>query len=795
MQSHGQSYFCHLCLETIPVSQFKPHLATHNQGPFQCIHCSFGGMDSDVVMEHISKHHATDVLQVCVRFYQEGEPLNALHSLFLCDMNRIIPEQCVRQVPSYIYEALDMSGQSSMGSASSVQDLVIADVRGGITNHEETENERFIRELPPSSIFERRIKCPNPNCSYATVTRKNLILHVNVGMCENNENVPEVTSRSSFFGESGKRPLADHNPSVAPKPAKRQRRMTISAVSAPPIDIAPAYVNVSNRFRCGVPSCSRDAFSDARSLMLHIEDSHHGDKYFSCPHCEMVIKDTEFTSEKIVAHYKLHDKQLFKCGTCDFFADTRHNLLKHVQLRHSKSVNEEDIVTIRKDETEARPVAAKPSKVNMMRRHSVASTKRPRLDDNVYKCYHCDYQSEAFEEMNSHNIRVHRNSFQFTCGDCGSGHKTEKGFKIHKSLKNHGEMITHFQLSSEEEGTLQGSEGVARKKPATATTIAASAPPARQEPPKDALEVLRSHYANKIHRQLMYYCEFCPLTFGDWNPIYEHYQAAHKKVFHPTLPPFIIYSCYFCNFNTPRAATLSKHVAECHGNASPLYRLDYMVKCHHCESANTAENIIKHTAECHPGQKPLIRQIMQEVCGLCHYKYKDEEDFKNHFAKAHKSVTNQKLKVHDKLMKRFLNVKVDKAYKCQECKVVLKKYQLRIHEHEKQCVPIEEALRYFCRICHFVSLDYKTAKEHMNNHKSSGLKCNRCSSTFGNCSQLVEHVRAKHRLVDDYLEFLSREYSLEIIFPNGLVISEPQAEAAALKAYHYKSNETTGKEI
>lgn len=339
--------------------------------------------------------------------------------------------------------------------------------------------------------------------------------------------------------------------------------------------------------------------------------------------------------------------------------------------------------------------------------------------------------------------------------------------------------------------------------PKSTPKVAAPIKPAKPSPvvavvaenSSDSRSVLKANFEDKpIHRPLQYFCEQCPQTFNDWNPIYEHCQHSHDVVFNPKLPPFLIYACYFCSFNTPRVATLAKHFSDDHDNMTPLYNLEYMVKCMMCEYANTVEKVTQHYAESHKDERPLLRNILQETCGLCSFQYKDEANFRTHFDKAHKKIANQTLKMNDKLMKRLLNVKVDKVFKCRRCKLVMKKYQCRFHEHEKDCVPVEVAHRYLCGICKFVTLDYELAKKHMNRHQSKSVECNRCKEKFANFDTLLQHIPKSHRQVGDYMSELMKLYSMEIIFPNGLVTSESMA-MKALKACHFKCREVSGKEV
>lgn len=745
---------------------------------------------------------------VCVRFWRgEDKPNDLFESIRFCPLNNTDLQASVIVVPKHVFRDI---GQRSSG-------IVISEVQGEAPALAEVANkplDPLLASLPDNYIFDRHVKCPM--CNYSTDIKKNLIRHYNSHKGDSlfdQENDP--VNRIPPKGESPKprkRLLTENNDSFVDTPAKpikkKMRRMTVSE-ARPSVTEPPKYVPISQRFRCGVDKCDYVA-PEERTLKGHISGVHSDDMIFKCPHCDIVLHGW-FDVEVIGTHYKLHDSQLHRCGLCpDFYGDTRFTVSKHIRKRHKASVNQEDIVAIRGLELEARPTPSKPSKIQLVRRNSVSAK---RLKMELFKCSYCSFEDVSFDEMLKHCNIVHYHPSQYQCQACKVNLNAEKGFKTHVTMKHHGtkpSLITHFKLVEENEvypvkpttppaekpvAVVKKPNPVPLKSPQVEKALVIPRTVRKVGNEKDLFAALRLHYRNHtVHRPIVFHCEMCPQTFDDWNRIYEHYKKGHKNsVFNPKLPSYLLYSCLFCSFNTPRAATLADHFTRSHENAMPLYHLDFIVKCMQCDFSNTAEKVKEHYEEKHPKQQPVMRNMVHQTCGLCPYKFNDDKDLAEHFAKTHKQIVNQNLKVKENIMKQLLNVKVDKFFKCKLCKAVLNNNQSRFHEHSSQCVPVEVAHRYRCRKCSFLTMDYEEAKAHINGHKEQSICCEICSLSCSSYDVLLMHL-TEHLNAGDYISEMVKLFTLEIIFPNGLVCSE-SVVAPALESCHYKHPQKTGSEV
>lgn len=779
----------------MPVSEFFPHSASHEQGPYHCSYCSFGALDGRKIKRHLIDCHCNEVPYVCTRLFRGVEDVNKLISIGLVAIgNGPIDEKAVKIIPKYMFPKV---GNRDQG-------LTISNVQAGIEatsipskpSTPSTHNRKlspFILNLPDNYIFDRAIKCPQ--CQYSTAIRTNLIRHFSLHESNTNfdqENDP--VNRVPAIHTSPKVPrglLTDSNnlPKMIPaKPIKR-RRMTVSELSSGNVE-RPQYVPILQRFRCGVDKCTYFA-PEERILKAHIIGIHNGDVEFKCPHCKHSTYDLD--SDVIMGHYKLHDSQLYTCALCtDFYADTKNNVSKHIRKRHKATVNDEDIKVIRETGEVRTSPAAKPSKTQLMRRNSVAA-KRPRLD--MYACSYCSFEGISSAEMLSHIKAAHGLESQYQCSACKRNLNAEKGFKTHVTTKHprsRPDMITHFKSTNEPARSFSPPAKQLSAQVEALVPVPRAAPNGSSDLFTSILDEYNKHPA---HRRPVFYCDKCPQTFDDLTEISEHYKESHDSIFNPQIPGDLVYSCLFCDFYTPRSATLASHFTKAHEGLMPLYQLEYTVRCVRCDFYNTAEKIRDHYKELHPtDQRPLMRSMSQsQFCGLCVFPYRNESQLDDHFQRAHKKICNQRVMLLDpSLIKNLLNLKVEKQFKCKQCNVVLNNNQIRFHKHTP-LMPVEMAHRFRCKLCSFLTLDYEAAKMHVNEHKKKSINCERCDAKISNYDGLIMHI-SKHYNAADYMETVMQQYSLEIIFPNGLVASE-SVKVTAQDNIHFNELLRMGREV
>lgn len=785
LEEHDAFYTCSVCKETVPVVQFFPHLAKHDQGAFECIYCPFGAIDGPTIKRHIMDHHpGPEVPPIIVRFGDgelQPEDVGEITSIRLCQLlENNFDENCVKVVPKEIFDGLERDERS----------IIISNVIEGagdiaVGRPEEDPSEKFLLTIPKQSLFDDSIKCLK--CDYSTIVRMNLVRHVRLQHMNEEEYKPTSPPIQVKEPEKITNVLVDkQSVAVLGQPKIRMRRMTISEISSTNGGV-PQFVPYNRRFICGIARCAYFC-PEERMLRGHMEIVHVGEDYFKCPHCEKVVIGSDFQMEAVVGHYKLHAQQLFQCAKCVFYGDTRQQVSNHIRKRHMSTVAEGDIIEVRntvETDSTVKPVLKSPPKKMPMRRNSVCVSKKRRIEEIHYVCSSCPFKGHTLDLMNQHNYDEHGKMDQFECATCNATLKSEKGFKMHVHFKHPGKqpkMIAHFRAQGSEEASQAITSAVVPSK--TVGKI------------KDlSLESQLQSYLNKqpTHRPLVFYCHFCPERFNERETIDQHLKQ-HGGTINHELPKFLMYSCAFCDFNTPRSATLGQHFKAAH-KMSPVFRLDYMVKCVKCDFSNTAENVAKHCAEFHEGTRPLMRNMIHStLCGQCKYEFKDAADLETHFKMAHKSIVNKHVATNKLIILRVLNMKFDKMYKCKKCKEVLTLCQRQFHKHGKECVSVEPAHLYKCNLCAtFFTTDYEEAKNHVDEHKEKKVNCERCSVVCGSYELLLKHLKG-HRLVDDYKEQLLRRYSVEILFPNGFMASEVSI-TGALQRTEFQFKRTEGIEL
>ncbi|KAL1501774.1 hypothetical protein ABEB36_007039 [Hypothenemus hampei] len=183
-------------------------------------------------------------------------------------------------------------------------------------------------------------------------------------------------------------------------------------------------------------------------------------QYFQCPHCELKcirkhnlnhhIKSihadrvnnlqcaecsyTTFSKERLVAHLKMHSKEVFMCHLCKFVTKRKEYLENHIKIKHTEVDRPFPCDTC----------SYKGKTRRELDRHYNRMHNKEQL--RVYQCNHCEFNSIYKKNLEFHLLHMHQNSkgFQkFICGHC------EKEFAYKNGLKTHIVRI-HLKLTDED---------------------------------------------------------------------------------------------------------------------------------------------------------------------------------------------------------------------------------------------------------------------------------------------------------------------------------------------------------
>lgn len=768
-------------------------------------------------------HHPNEFPYVCVRFSRVADgPCDMIDSLRLCFLgDNEISDSQVKHIPKDVFDSLD-GDPADFDEMSAITPALIQrkDIEEDPTITEDPLGEEIsaiIDGLPKEQLYDRSVTCEM--CSYATKVRLNMVRHLQLHKTQ-----PLLSSCTPDPVNTVK-PTAKHLPSSPVKPTKsdqvRKRRMTICAPQSTPSDEMPEYVQKGQRYICGAGNCSYFTHEE-RMLRCHLESIHANDGKYVCPHCKFTLNGPAYSVESVLDHYRLHEEQLFKCVKCDFFDSTRHNVSKHIRKRHYTSVNEDDIVEIRNSwDSGTEGPAKKPKTIAQRRRSSVSCRKG--LESCTYKCSYCTFTSEEQTVMDNHSSLQHGHNTQFQCQKCASQFISKPGFKRHIGRKHDGEtvnLLIHYHILGDDSQPIEpivssnGKSGAAKSIPAenavsvtiasneknnsitntTTTTTAGTtkaAPMATKkvEKPITTVEeisristILCKSNMKKSPEMIQYHCEACPEKFPEWSLLQNHYEITHLLVkYNPKLPNFLSFGCFYCAFTTVNQSQLNHHHSIYHGSLMSLFRIVYLAKCVYCGLSSSTEKIVQHNEERHRGSPIAIKHIKNSTCALCDFKFVTENSLAAHFSSVHKKITSPKLMFNEKLMKRVMNVKINRRFQCGTChKMLENREQYIAHPHQQACKAVEMRQKFLCTICPRLITNYGDAKKHMEAHQSNQVSCDRCKAEFLNLDVLMVHM-SEHRNVAESMNALTKKYAINVVFPNGFVVSEADLTPAAIK--------------
>lgn len=579
-----------------------------------------------------------------------------------------------------------------------------------------------------------------------------------------------------------------------------------------------------NEFQC--PHC--DFLVDRGPIDIDEIFKHykmHGDQLYKCRQCQFMAPTQELIGKHIHRKHSLSiaEDDVLKVRDKDSeFVETPSPVVIPPKPTKKRRMSVAVEMEVEQEEKVVIPVPVR------KRRSSVSTPKT-----QSHECQYCEYKTGDFEMMRDHVFDKHNFKTQYECGICQAGMLSVRGTKLHfhykhKSPKEKLSIVSHFISVDTEEGDEDGSTTVSywrRDSTSKAKTIRGiqceeddddkeeDTDNDEEEEKEDnqekedeegnevdeeeadtqtdeinkMTELFTKKYNIKLaHGSITFNCELCPdYRVDSLGDIQMHYQNSHPaNAFNPKLPSFLTFSCYFCSFKNSSPNLLIQHFTIYHDNLPCLFRVDKLLKCLYCKFTDSAEVIQSHFETAHPKKKLTISTIKcATACGLCDFVYEFQAELRDHFAKAHSSaIVNPPIKYSQPLLRRLSNIKVNKVYKCNECAEILNEYQYRFHNHQSKCIPIEMPYQYLCSICPELFLDVGQAARHMEDHKQEEITCEKCNKVFCGLDVVMVHLTEEHRQVKVYKDQLTKQYTLEVILPNGLILPKTQTVNVLLKA-------------
>lgn len=280
----------------------------------------------------------------------------------------------------------------------------------------------------------------------------------------------------------------------------------------------------------------------------------------TCPHCYKSFVD----KRKLKIHIeKFHEKRTRKCEYCDFNANSKSELLKHVKVNHLKQNSSTVDVRICPD----------CGKILKGNNHLNFHIKTKHLKLTKYQCDLCGFRSYGKYEIRSH-ILIHHLPLElrkeYKCDLCPSILTTAMSLKTHKQHKHSG-LKPHMCIFCNKSYALK--------------------------------ETLKSHIRNVHNGERKYKCPTCNKGFNSNPRLTDHINNTHGLK--QEIP------CEKCGkvFNSLR--NLQTH---------SIYHLPPTLKCSSCDKMfYIKKNLREHQESVHQGvtyQCDVCQRSFQSTSGL-----------------------------------------------------------------------------------------------------------------------------------------------------------------------------------
>ena len=505
-------------------------------------------------------------------------------------------------------------------------------------------------------------------------------------------------------------------------------------------------------------SCSKKGNLQRHVKTNHVQNCHLCYEYFD--------SQDELTSHISSEHKREENKLNLSCAICDWKTGWRRSLLSHITTTHKdlhcckvydNTIQLHDHILENHAKFHCLICAeAKFSNYENLKEHM-------KSEHNMeYQCPTCRIFYPSDSELGSHRASKHpfikKKKFMRICNICQAEYKSYMGLRNHK-------------------------ETVHENKPKPSWFCPTCGKKFTQE------KTLNLHIATNCAtdgRQKI--CSKCKKQFESRVQWIEHVQSDHKdiKVYecsqceYKSLTKTLLRGhvhgahenrnvCSFCGKNYNNQAVLRKHIAFIHeGKKNPR------VKCSMCEVTFAHPmSLKKHVESVHEGIKhqcSYCGEIFDSnhllgthiafkhdrsklfECSVCKAGYRHKENLQSHIEFVHEkkgghicSACGKKYATKGEVKKHFAFVHEQIKYECDMCdKSLSSKYNLKLHvekHHEGKKPSVE------CPTCSKCFQSNTSLKRHVNDvhEKKRPFGCDFCGLTFAQKSQLVTHMKGKHR--------------------------------------------------
>ena len=431
--------------------------------------------------------------------------------------------------------------------------------------------------------------------------------------------------------------------------------------------------------------CCKD-YEDTKQLYNHIFENH---AKFHCLICEAAIFPNY---ENLKEHMKLEHDMEYQCPTCHLFFESDSELGSHRSTKHL-----------------------------------FAKSQTPKKDK--YNCNICQAEYKSYMGLRVHKETIHENKAKpsWFCPTCGKKFTAEKTLNLHiaTNCATDGRQNICSMCKKQFESRVQWIE-----------------------------HVQSNHKDIKV-----YDCSQCEYKCLTKTLLRGHVHGAHENR----------YVCSFCGKNYTNQAVLRKHIAFIHeGKKNPR------VKCSMCEVTFVHPwSMKKHIESVHEGkifQCSYCGEIFDNnhllgthiafkhdrsklfECSVCKAGYRNKKNLQSHIEFVHEkkgghicSACGKKYATKGEVKKHFAFVHEQIKYECDMCdKSLSSKYNLKLHvekHHEGKKPSVE------CPTCSKCFQSNTSLKRHVNDvhDKKRPFGCDFCGLTFAQKSQLVTHMKGKHR--------------------------------------------------
>lgn len=489
------------------------------------------------------------------------------------------------------------------------------------------------------------------------------------------------------------------------------------------------FVNISDRFRCGVGWCE-DHLIDYPEFKTHLWENHNETESFGCSHCGEIIGPTKDSFLCIVAnHAKLHGAYLFWCPYCQqVFADTV-GILVHLMRQHS---NDECKFRIecRKSESDIEYVGEVSIILQCNKNNCSATFSNIDKASTHFKRSHfslnVDFTLRQLVKKtlscSTTEVSLYREKLfarqLFDCSKC-----EETGFTDASLLK-------HFKNTHPKHPFIMKPGDISPKYP------------------EEALG------ADTNLSEMLFYCLNCHeedkqfVGYSSVQQVFSHWNSKHTKPFR-----FV-----------PVA----------------------MVKCSYCDIVGTYIGLKKHHIEMHSDQIFVVSSPTDpDQCGLCNY---TGHDLKKHFSKKHtiadKFNVFNPIPMNGEQLNEFKQFQGPKKRQCGHCDEMfeIKDEYLDHHEQDHPSLEPSSDKVYDDKNVHLIAGCCQTKLrpcdlfDHLNEHEFPSI-CSMCSFQTSDLYEFIVHKVLDHGSDNDPREWCRQMLQIyfwnsQIVFGNGLVLSK-----------------------